>query len=153
MRAQTVLVVLALILAPLGGQAADLVVWWEKGYYEQEGEALREIIAAFEQGSGKQVELAQPTESELPDKIVAAFESGEPPDFVFGVLLQDYIGPWVDDDRLADLSQVVGAFSNLFDPDSLAWVTWREPTTGHAANLWGYRSVARSTTSTFGRPF
>ena len=46
-----------LLLAPLGAKAADLVVWWEKGYYDQEGEALREIIAAFEQESGKQVEL------------------------------------------------------------------------------------------------
>jgi multiple sugar transport system substrate-binding protein len=133
MRAQIVFVALTLILAPLGAQAADLVVWWEKGYYDQEGEALREIIGAFEQESGKQVELTQPTESELPDKIAAAFESGNPPDFVFGVLLQDYIGPWADADRLADLSQAVGAFSNLFDPDSLAWVTWRDPKTGHAA--------------------
>jgi multiple sugar transport system substrate-binding protein len=133
MRAQTVFVALALVLAPLGARAADLVVWWEKGYYDQEGEALREIIGAFEQESGKQVELVQPTESELPDKIVAAFESGNPPDFVFGVLLQDYIGPWADADRLVDLSDTIGHFSDLFDPDSLAWVTWRDPKTGHAA--------------------
>ena len=46
-----------LMLAPLGAQAADLVVWWEQGYYAQEDEAVREIIAAFEQESGKQVEL------------------------------------------------------------------------------------------------
>ncbi len=44
-------------MAPLGAQAADLVVWWEKGYYAQEDEAVREIIAAFEQETGKQVEL------------------------------------------------------------------------------------------------
>ena len=102
MRSQSVLLAAALVLAPLGARAAELVVWWVKGYYDQEDEAVREIIAAFEQGSGKQVELVQPTESELPGKIVAAFESGEPPDFVFGVLLQDYIGPWADDDRLVD---------------------------------------------------
>ena len=47
----------ALVMAPLGAQAADLVVWWEKGYYAQEDEAVREIIAAFEQDTGKQVEL------------------------------------------------------------------------------------------------
>ena len=58
MRKQAVLVALALVLAPLGVQAADLVVWWEEGFYPQEDEAVREIIAAFEQGSGKQVELA-----------------------------------------------------------------------------------------------
>ena len=48
------------MLAPLGARAADLVVWWEEGYYAEEDEAIREIIAAFEQGiSGKQVELVQ----------------------------------------------------------------------------------------------
>jgi hypothetical protein len=38
-------------IAPLGAQAADLVVWWEKGFYPQEDEAVREIITAFEQDS------------------------------------------------------------------------------------------------------
>ena len=70
-------------LAPLGAKAADLVVWWEKGYYAQEDEALREIIAAFEQETGKQVELVF-NEGELPDKIAAALEAGQPPDFAFG---------------------------------------------------------------------
>jgi len=32
-----------------------------------------------------------------------------------------------------DLTDAVGHFSDLFDPDSLAWVTWRDPKTGHAA--------------------
>jgi hypothetical protein len=36
------------------------VVWWEKGFYAQEDEAVREIVAAFEQKTGKQVELVQP---------------------------------------------------------------------------------------------
>jgi ABC-type glycerol-3-phosphate transport system substrate-binding protein len=49
MRAQIVAVALALVLAPVGAQAADLVVWWDKRYYDQEDEAVREIIAAFEQ--------------------------------------------------------------------------------------------------------
>ena len=49
MRAQTVLVALALILAPLGAQAADLVVWWQKGFNPEEEQALAEIVAAFEQ--------------------------------------------------------------------------------------------------------
>ena len=49
----------AIMLAPLGAKAADLVVWWEQGFYAQEDEAVREIIAAFEQRSGKQIELTQ----------------------------------------------------------------------------------------------
>jgi hypothetical protein len=46
-----------LAIAPPGARAADLVVWWEKGQYAQEDDAVRETIAAFEQDSGKQVEL------------------------------------------------------------------------------------------------
>jgi ABC-type glycerol-3-phosphate transport system substrate-binding protein len=47
MFAHAVLVTLALILAPLGAKAADLVVWWSEGYTNQEAEAVREIVAAF----------------------------------------------------------------------------------------------------------
>jgi multiple sugar transport system substrate-binding protein len=77
---------LALALAPLGAKAADLVVWWSEGYTNQEDEAVREVIAAFEQKAGKQVELVLHPDQELPDKLVAAVEAGEPPDFAFSIL-------------------------------------------------------------------
>ena len=109
------------------------MVWWEKGFYPQEDEAVREIVAAFEQETGKQVELDFLSEDELPGKLEAAIKAGQPPDFAFGVLLQDYLGQWAVEDRLADLSDVIGAFSNLFDPDTLAWVTWRNAQTGQKA--------------------
>ena len=70
------LVVAALILAPVGAQAADLVVWWEKGYYAEEDEAVADMIAAFEQKTGKQVELVQPTLEELFDMFF--FSRGQP---------------------------------------------------------------------------
>ena len=33
----------ALMLVPPGAQAADLVVWWEKGFYPEEDHAAREL--------------------------------------------------------------------------------------------------------------
>ena len=57
MRSRVVVLALALASAPLGAEAADLVVWWEQGCYPEEDEAVAEIIAAFEQETGKQVEL------------------------------------------------------------------------------------------------
>jgi multiple sugar transport system substrate-binding protein len=119
MRAQTVFVAAALILAPLSAEAADLVVWWEKGYYAQEDEAVREIVAAFEQESGKQVELVFQQQAELPQKILAALDAGHPPDFAFGIWIVENVGEWAFDDRLADLSDAVGHFSDLFDADAL----------------------------------
>jgi multiple sugar transport system substrate-binding protein len=109
------------------------VVWWEKGFYPQEDEAVREIIAAFEQDSGKHVELVFPELEEFPSKVLAALEAGQPPDFAFSHLLQDYIGQWAFDDRLVDLSETVGYFSDLFDPHVLDWAVWRNARTGQKA--------------------
>ena len=117
MRSYATVVAAVLALAPMGAQAADLVVWWEKGYYSQEDEAVREIIAAFEQGSGKQVELDFHPQEEFSGEIVAALQSGAPPDFAFGLDLHE--AQWAFDDRLIDLSEAVGQFSNLFDGDAL----------------------------------
>jgi ABC-type glycerol-3-phosphate transport system substrate-binding protein len=58
MRSVLAVVLAALILAPLGAHAADLIVWWDKGFYAQEDEAIAEVVAAFEQKTGKHAELA-----------------------------------------------------------------------------------------------
>ena len=57
MRIEPTVLAVAFTTAPVGAQAADLVVWWEKGQYEEEDEAIREVIAAFEHDSGKRGEL------------------------------------------------------------------------------------------------
>src|SRR4051794_34048403 len=56
MRVRAVLLAAALMLAPLTARAADLVVWWEEGYYPGEDQAVRELVAAFEQKTGTRVE-------------------------------------------------------------------------------------------------
>jgi ABC-type glycerol-3-phosphate transport system substrate-binding protein len=97
--------IVALVMTPIGARAADLVVWWDEGYYyAEEDAAIREVIAAFEQKAGKQVELALHPMEELPDDILAAFESGQPPDFAFGFWLDGYAEQWALEGRLVDLS-------------------------------------------------
>ena len=102
MRAQTVIVVLALILTPLGARAADLVVSWQQAHHAQEDKAIEEVIAAFEHDVGKQVELSIVPMAEQPAKIEDALEAGRPPDFAFGFWLLRYfrgglsrIGSWI----------------------------------------------------------
>jgi multiple sugar transport system substrate-binding protein len=107
------------MMAPLGAKAADLVVWWEKGFYDQEDEAVREIIATFEQDRGKQVELVFYPQAKLPGQIEAALEVGQPPDFAYGLWLTSEVGQWAFNDRLADLADAVGHFTDLFDPAQL----------------------------------
>jgi multiple sugar transport system substrate-binding protein len=119
-----------LILAPLSARSADLVVWWSEGYTVQEDEAIREIVAAFEQKTGKQVELVLHPEPELPDIVVAAVEAGKPPDLVFSVVIIQDDAQWAYDGRLVDLTDAVGHLSDLFDPDALDNVTLPDATTG-----------------------
>jgi multiple sugar transport system substrate-binding protein len=90
MRARAILLAAMLMLVPLGARAADLVVWWDESYYAEENEAVREIIAAFEQQTGKQVELTFHPLQELGDEVVAALGAGHPPDFAFGLRIDSY---------------------------------------------------------------
>ena len=60
------------------------MVWWEKGFYPQEDEAVAEIVAAFEQKTGKEVELVLLPQVEIQDKAEAAFKAGQSPDFCLG---------------------------------------------------------------------
>jgi multiple sugar transport system substrate-binding protein len=137
------LLAVGLALAPLGARAADLVVWWDKGYYDQEDDAVREIIAAFEQDTGKRVDLTFYDELELPNKIAAALKAGQPPDFAYGLDMVYRIPQWASDDRLVDLSDAVGTFSSLFDADALASVTLINDKTGQRG-LYGL-PIGRST--------
>ncbi len=130
MQKQVIALAAALIFAPLGARAADLVVWWNEGYYAEEDEAVREIVAAFEQKTGKQVELVLHPEQELPDTLVAAVEAGQPPDFAFSIVNTQHDEQWAYDGRLVDLTDAVGHFSDLFDPDALDAVTLLDATTG-----------------------
>src|SRR5262245_8965312 len=98
MQAHALLVALALLLTPLGARGADLVVWWDEGYSAEEDEAVREIIAALEHETGKEVELVFHPLDKHPQDILAALKLGQPPDFAFGFLI--YIGEWAFDDRL-----------------------------------------------------
>ena len=79
--------------------------------------------------SSKQVQLAFHPQQELADKIEAAVEAGQPPDFAFGTRIANYISKWAFDNRLVDLTDTVGHFSDLFDPDAVAgWVLLNQKT-------------------------
>ena len=119
MRARPVVLAAALVLAPLGARAADLVVWWDKGSTPRRTRRSGRSSPPSSRKTGKQVELVLPSPTELPDKLLAALEAGQPPDFAFGVGFEIYSRQWAFEDRLVDLSDTVGHFSDLFDPDAL----------------------------------
>ena len=69
----------------LGARAADLVVWWEMGSNPEEDAAVREIIASFEQETGKPgVDLEQRRKATLRPRALPPAPTGKTPDFLFG---------------------------------------------------------------------
>jgi multiple sugar transport system substrate-binding protein len=109
----------ALIIPSLSAEAADLVVWWEKGFYAQADEAVAEIVAAFEQQTGKQVELVQPAQNEVFDSVQTALAAGQPPDFLYSTVSDNWAAQWTYDDRLVDLEDAIGPVLDLFDADAI----------------------------------
>jgi multiple sugar transport system substrate-binding protein len=132
MQVRAVILAAALVLAPSSLWAADLVVWWPKGFYAQEDRALKELVAAFEQKTGKQVELVQLLQDDLVPRTQAALDAGRPPDVLYAM---GYGAPdrWARDDQLAELSDAVGAQSGLFDADILDFSRLYNATTGERA--------------------
>jgi ABC-type glycerol-3-phosphate transport system substrate-binding protein len=84
MRVRAILLAAALALVPLNVQAADLVVWWEEGFYPEEDQAARELVQAFEAETGRNVELVFQPYLEGPSKAEAALAVSRPPDIMLG---------------------------------------------------------------------
>jgi multiple sugar transport system substrate-binding protein len=92
-------------------------VWWEKGFYAQADEAVAEIVTAFEQESGKEIELVQPAQNQVFEQAQSALETGQPPDFLFGSVV--YWERWAYDDQLVELEATLGSVLDLFDVDAV----------------------------------
>ena len=71
MRGRTAVLAAALIISPFGAQGADPMMWWQRGFFAREDEAIAEVAAAFEQRTGKHVELVQLKQDEMLDQAPA----------------------------------------------------------------------------------
>jgi multiple sugar transport system substrate-binding protein len=128
---QVIVLAAALILAPLDARGADLVVWWEQGFYPEEDAAVADLVAAFEQKTGKQVELVQHPHVGHPARVQAALAAGQPPDFLWGFGgTTGHADQWAYEDRLVDLTEALGYLRELFDQDLLERATLLNERTG-----------------------
>src|SRR5918999_1839011 len=92
-----------------------LTVWWVKGFYKSEDDALFEAIRKFEQKSGTKVALSQYPVQDMIPKTVAALDSGTPPDVAYADVYDFQVtGKWAFDGKLADLSDIVEPIKGEF---------------------------------------
>jgi multiple sugar transport system substrate-binding protein len=129
-RRHALFLALALAIASPGARAADLVVWWQTDFHANEDDAVAQIIAAFEQETGKRVELVQPAQGEIVDRVQAAVATGQPPDFLFGASAGLWAARWAYEDRLAELDGGLEPVLDLFDSDAIEVSTLLNGRTG-----------------------
>ena len=64
-------------------QAKTVVVWWNRGYYKEEDEAMIKIAQDFEKAKGVKVDISFTIQEDLLKKIIAAIQARRVPDVAF----------------------------------------------------------------------
>ena len=106
--------------APAMAQQKTITVWFGKGFYKSEDDALYEAIKKYEAKSGVKVELSQYPIQDMIPKTVAALDAGSPPDVAYADVYDFQVaGKWAFDDKLEDLTSVLDPIKGRFLKNTL----------------------------------
>ena len=111
------------LLAGAPAQAQEkLTVWWVKGFYKAEDDALFEAIKKYEaKHKNVKIELSQYPIQDMIPKTVAALDSGAPPDVAYADVYDFQVtAKWAFDDKLEDISSVIDPLHAKFEPNALS---------------------------------
>lgn len=112
-----------LAMAPAQAQTSDtLTVWWGKGFYKAEDDALFAAIKKFEaKNKGVKIELSLYAPQEMIPKSVAAMDAGNPPDVAYGDVYDFQVtAKWAYDGKLEDVSSIIDPLRNKFEAQALS---------------------------------
>jgi multiple sugar transport system substrate-binding protein len=114
--------VAAVMLASAGPVLAQekLTVWWVKGFYKSEDDALYAAIKKYEDKTGVKVDLSQYAVQDMIPKTVAALDAGTPPDVAYADVYDfQVLGKWAYDGKLEDISDVIDPIKDRFAPNTI----------------------------------
>lgn len=101
-------------------QSQPFTVWWVKGFYKAEDDALFEAIRKYEAKSGVKVELSQFTIQDMIPKTVAAMAAGTIPDVAYADVYDfQTASRWAFDGKLEDISDILEPMKARFTPNTL----------------------------------
>src|ERR1700686_1214828 len=105
-----------------GGQALaqeTLTVWWVKGFYKSEDDALFAAIKKFEDKTKVKVELSQYPVQDMIPKTVSALDAGTVPDVAYADVYDFQVtGKWASDGNPEDLSTILAPMEDRFLPNT-----------------------------------
>jgi multiple sugar transport system substrate-binding protein len=99
-----------------------LTVWWVKGFYKAEDDALFAAIKKYEaKHKDVKIELSQYPIQDMIPKTVAALDSGNPPDVAYADVYDFQVtAKWAYDGKLEDLTKVIDPLRSKFEPNALS---------------------------------
>ncbi|HWI78072.1 MAG TPA: extracellular solute-binding protein, partial [Ramlibacter sp.] len=126
MKLRTVLAAAMVAAGLVAGSPAfaqeKLTVWWVKGFYKAEDDALFEAIKKYEaKHKNVKIELSQYPIQDMIPKTVAALDSGNPPDVAYADVYDFQVtAKWAYDGKLEDISSVIDPMRAQFEPNALS---------------------------------
>src|SRR5258706_9380952 len=113
-------VALGLVLAAPAVAQEKLTVWWVKGFYKSEDDALLAAIKKYEEKSGVKVDLSQYAVQDMIPKTVAGLDAGTPPDVAYSDTYDVQVaGKWASEGRLEDLTEIIEKDKQRFAPTTI----------------------------------
>src|SRR5919106_2294937 len=108
----------ASVAALLAGEAAaqeKFTVWWQKGFYKSEDDALFAAVKKFEEKTKVQVDLSQYSPQDIIPKTVSALDAGTPPDVAYGDVYDFQVAAkWAFDGKLEDVTDIIQPIKDRF---------------------------------------
>ena len=111
----------AFLLSSGAASAQDkLTVFWGKGFYKAEDDALFAAVKKFEDKAKVKVDLSTYAPQDMIPKTVAAMDSGTPPDVAYGDVFDFQVaGKWAFEGKLEDISDVITPLKGQFAPNTI----------------------------------
>lgn len=127
--------------ASVAAEDADLTIWWEQGYLPEENAGIVQLVRQWEAEAGRKADLKLIHISSLQQELLKAIAEPEKypvPDIVFAISLDANLAPrlaW--EDQLTNVSALLIQHQDLYTPDALSQVTYRN----HRLNQRDYYAV------------
>ena len=97
-----------------------LVIWWERGYYAQEDEAIKAVIDRWEAKTGNSIELSLLDQDVVLRETKNALQTGQVPDIVLSYEASyTSIPTWAWQGQLADVSSVTTSLKDNYSASAL----------------------------------
>jgi multiple sugar transport system substrate-binding protein len=110
----------ALVFAGNALAQEKLTVWWGKGFYKSEDDALFEAVKKYQAKTGVQVDISQYAPQDMVPKTVAGLDAGTPPDVAYGDVYDFQVaGKWAFDGKLEDISDIIEPIKERFAPNTV----------------------------------